>query len=81
MCCDQVDCGADPSHPGITVGAPCCPASSVVGDSYSCGWCYKTGVATEITCSVADPHWRQSEMPCHFVDGGYGDSSALGGHD
>ena len=73
MCCAQAfACGSDPTHPNITVGAPCCPGDTQPGASYACGWCFNTDVALELTCAVDDPHWRQSEKPCSspFFDAG-----------
>ena len=79
MCCyEAFNCGTDPTHPNITVGSPCCPGNTEPGASFSCGWCFDTDVLLQETCSVDDPHWRQSETTCNsiFFDGGGVDSAS-----
>ncbi|HEY2509524.1 MAG TPA: hypothetical protein VGI39_01590 [Polyangiaceae bacterium] len=65
ICCHEaIQCGADPTHPQLTVGAPCCVGTTDPGAFETCGWCSVDNVELDLTCSVSDPHWRQSEKAC-----------------
>jgi hypothetical protein len=70
LCCNNAfafECPQYDERSRFAVGTPCCPA--IYLSSYGCSWCASDDMDVTLTCSNADPHWRQTEKSCVFVGG------------